>query len=406
MFYSVYSDTYGLNGTLLILTGLDMNCAVLALLWKPPMAEKSADEINDKGINNAGVQCQSGDMKSNKITYTTSEYASTNDPDNLGNRSALITKDLHKEDSQSVDCNFEHGVTQKQSSSHCTQIENGITEELEIYDKVTHQAHIKITLVNDIDSTLKSHSGHEPAFSGDTTDITYSQNSDTVKWLYNSRIEENTYVRHLYNENLKLDNHIFENSCQSSIPRIDRDCRDLAKSTANVEKISLTFKEKMKNMLTVKSFVFILIGLALSLNVSLMFIVFIVDIIMDRGYTEDQGTVGLTILTIANVLGRLTHGTLLPCPFDTTFILPIIATALSSLAMVILALVDNLAVYYVLSCILGNALGVQVSVIVVTTSQILEVQYLPYAIGTLITVTGLPNLAVGPIAGCIQLYLF
>ena len=328
---------------------MDMTCAVMALLWAPP---KGKGPVNSSEYIERGSKGNEQDSKfDNNLTETDTESCKKEcDQTNIGK----INRGF---DEEQVPAPVETALAISNEEGESGRIQYKMV--LECVDiKCQHRT------VNTESSYIDDEA---------VTDV--KSQTRTV------RLDTNVGNDH------------------ENVPAVNMN-RDInTKVVRNKEAVPQGLKDKLVHILRVKSFVFTLIGLTFSLNCSILFLVFIVDIMMDSGYTETEGALGLTMLTVTNILGRIAHGTLLPCPFDTTFVLPIIATALSTVAMVSMAFNENLVVYYILCCFLGNGFGVHISIVAVTSAQILDIQYLPYAMGLLITVSGLPNLAVGPIAG-------
>ncbi|XP_045175480.2 monocarboxylate transporter 12-like isoform X2 [Mercenaria mercenaria] len=163
-----------------------------------------------------------------------------------------------------------------------------------------------------------------------------------------------------------------------------------------------TVWESLKQLAFNPSFVLFAVGMGVAYPALGILFIFIVDLFLDAGLTEEEASLGLLLVHMFSIFGRLLPGIVMQSRRIASLSVPIFAALLTSSAMVGLAFVKSLEVNLFLCCLIGLPYGVFVSVFSVTTLKLVGIKQLSNAIGVLFTLNGLGSGLAGPISGLLR----
>ncbi|XP_045176440.2 monocarboxylate transporter 1-like isoform X2 [Mercenaria mercenaria] len=162
--------------------------------------------------------------------------------------------------------------------------------------------------------------------------------------------------------------------------------------------------ESLKHLACNPSFVLFAIGLAVAYPALGILFIFIVDLFLDAGLSEDNATFGLLLVHMFSIFGRLLPGLVLQSKRVPALSVPICASIVTSAAMAGLVAVTDLKQLLLLLGLIGIPYGVFVSVFSVTTLKIVGIDRLSNAIGVHFTLNGIGSAVAGPISGSLRDY--
>jgi hypothetical protein len=160
-----------------------------------------------------------------------------------------------------------------------------------------------------------------------------------------------------------------------------------------------TVFETLKQLAFNPSFVLFAIGMGVAYPALGILFIFIVDLFLDAGLTEEEASLGLLLIHMFSIFGRLVPGIIMQSGRISTLSVPIFAALVTSGAMVGLAFVQTLEINLFLCCLIGLPYGMFVSVFSVTSLKLVGIKRLSNAIGVLFTLNGLGSGLAGPVSG-------
>ena len=160
-----------------------------------------------------------------------------------------------------------------------------------------------------------------------------------------------------------------------------------------------TVFESLKQLALNPSFVLFAIGMGVAYPALGILFIFIVDLFLDAGLTKEEASLGLLLVHMFSIFGRLLPGTIMLSKRIATLSVPISAALVTSAAMVGLAFVQKLEINLLLCCVIGLPYGMFVSVFSVTSLKLVGIKRLSNAIGVLFTLNGLGSGLAGPVSG-------
>lgn len=177
---------------------------------------------------------------------------------------------------------------------------------------------------------------------------------------------------------------------------------DSTLETSIGEKDKESVLDSLKQLALNPSFVLFAIGMGVAYPALGILFIFIVDLFLDAGLTDSDASLGLLLVHMFSILGRLLPGVVMQSGHLATLSVPIVAAMVTSAAMVGLALVKSLEVDLFLCCLIGVPYGMFVAVFSVTSLKLVGIKRLSNAIGVLFTLNGLGSGMAGPISGMSQ----
>lgn len=165
-----------------------------------------------------------------------------------------------------------------------------------------------------------------------------------------------------------------------------------------------TILQGFKYLVTNKCFVMFAIGLVIINNSLNIVLIFIDDIFQSNGFSKKDVSLGLLILNVLNLIGRLLPGVTLQYKLMSTMCVPIITAALAVVAMVGFILADTLALSLFFCCLVGMPFGISSAMFTLIPMKLVGLRRLPNAIGILFTINGMCFAATGPLTGLIRDY--
>ncbi|XP_060600806.1 monocarboxylate transporter 12-like isoform X2 [Ruditapes philippinarum] len=160
--------------------------------------------------------------------------------------------------------------------------------------------------------------------------------------------------------------------------------------------------ETLKQLAFNPSFVLFAVGMGVAYPALGILFIFIVDLFLDAGLTEEEASLGLLLVHMFSIFGRLVPGIIMQSGRISTLSVPIFAALVTSGAMVGLAFVQTLEINLFLCCLIGLPYGMFVSVFSVTSLKLVGIKRLSNAIGVLFTLNGLGSGLAGPVSGLLR----
>lgn len=160
-----------------------------------------------------------------------------------------------------------------------------------------------------------------------------------------------------------------------------------------------TVFESLKELALNPSFVLFAVGMGIAYPALGILFIFIVDLFMDAGLTIEEASLGMLLVHLFSILGRLIPGILMQSKRVSTLSVPIVASVVTSISMAGLAYANILELCLFLCCLIGVPYGIFVSVFSVTSLKLAGISRLSNAIGVLFTLNGLGTAIAGPTSG-------
>ncbi|XP_052789062.1 monocarboxylate transporter 14-like [Mya arenaria] len=155
-----------------------------------------------------------------------------------------------------------------------------------------------------------------------------------------------------------------------------------------------------KKLVTDRAFVFFAFGLATAY--SCVMVVNVFDALQDSGLSQTNATLGLLLLNISGIIGRILPGTLIQIKYITVLTVPIIACIMIILSQLGITLLSSITTNF-LACILaGTAIGMLMSCFGVVTLKLVGIERHANAMGICLSLSGLTNALMGQFGGWIR----
>ncbi|XP_045176657.2 monocarboxylate transporter 13-like isoform X2 [Mercenaria mercenaria] len=167
---------------------------------------------------------------------------------------------------------------------------------------------------------------------------------------------------------------------------------------SNKSKASKNIKQTLSN----KVFMTFVIGLTIVFPSVLLIVIFVADIYQDNGLSSDDVSLGLFLVNVTSIIGRLLPGILLQSKRVSPLILPLINAVFTAVLIFVFVLVESRWFLIVLTCAVGIPMGIVSSMITVVTLKLVGSDTLPTALGICFTLIGIGQVVSGPVNGYIR----
>lgn len=172
------------------------------------------------------------------------------------------------------------------------------------------------------------------------------------------------------------------------------------------QKGSTAAKEEWKNILKKLfnnvSFILFAAGQALTHSSLRLLVVFVIDVLKEKGLSANETTISLMVLNFCGIPGRLLPGLVKKVPRGSSFICVILMTILASPAIFGLNFVHSFTLAIMICCLCGLALGtVHACNAIIILRLVGETLYTP-AVGLTFGLTGIIVAVTGPLSGLIR----
>lgn len=156
---------------------------------------------------------------------------------------------------------------------------------------------------------------------------------------------------------------------------------------------------QLTQLLKNRSYVLFMLGIVITTPCIGLIIIFIVDIFLDKGFTRDDASFGLTLLNVTLLFGRLLPGLLMQSKYISTLALPIFAAILAAVSLFSLTIVRAQWLTVAVCAVVGLPMGMFITMFSLVPLKIVGQERLPTAIGMILTANCIGNAVVGPISG-------
>ncbi|XP_053388130.1 monocarboxylate transporter 12-like isoform X3 [Mercenaria mercenaria] len=160
--------------------------------------------------------------------------------------------------------------------------------------------------------------------------------------------------------------------------------------------------EIIKQLLLTKCLMFFAFGIVISFPALNSIRIFVADIYLDNGLTNEDVSLGLFLINVMSTLGRLFPGISLQSKRITPLVLPLLNAVMSAVLLFSFTLVKSHWLIIVLSGAVGILIGMNVSLFHLITLKFVGSKTLPIAIGMFRTLGGICEMVAGPISGYIR----
>ncbi|XP_052802573.1 monocarboxylate transporter 14-like isoform X1 [Mya arenaria] len=197
----------------------------------------------------------------------------------------------------------------------------------------------------------------------------------------------------------------FENrkrSLRSSLIKVEQNSTVNKMPMSQSDSDGITVCESLKHLVRSKVFMAYNAGLCFSYPALFIYMIFVVDIFTDKGLSESNATLGLTLSNIISSIARLSAGFLLKIPMIKPLGLPMVANVAGIFGMLTAIYSESLELSIVSLCAIGLSIGLMDTAWSVTTVDLVGVKHLPNAIGLSFVSNAPGNIIAGPISGYIR----
>ena len=128
-------------------------------------------------------------------------------------------------------------------------------------------------------------------------------------------------------------------------------------------------------------------------------LIFVGDIFVDLGLQKDDLSLGLVLLNIFNVVGRLLAGIVLQSKFVSILFLLSFSSVASFFFFLLLTFAKGYKIVIAVTALFGVPIGMFFTLLNTMTLELIEPNILPVAFGIGFTLNGIANLVSGPVNG-------
>lgn len=139
------------------------------------------------------------------------------------------------------------------------------------------------------------------------------------------------------------------------------------------------------------------IGYVLTTAALNLTIIFIADIFLDKGLSEDDSNLGLLLLNILNTLGRILPGALMQTRHVPIMFCPLIGTLMATGFMTGFVLTTTKRMELLFCALIGLPVGMFYAMLSVVSVSLVGKNNLSVAMGLIFTTTGITNAVTGPV---------
>ncbi|XP_053407325.1 monocarboxylate transporter 7-like [Mercenaria mercenaria] len=133
--------------------------------------------------------------------------------------------------------------------------------------------------------------------------------------------------------------------------------------TSNKSKSGQTFCKNISQILRNRSFLFYVMGMVISAPSLTVVFIFVADIYLDNGMTNDDVSLGLLLMNVLSITGRLFPGIILQSKYIPSLLLPFLNAMLSAVLVFCFAFVKSRWHIIILSGAVGVPLGMSISML-------------------------------------------
>ncbi|KAL4225745.1 hypothetical protein ACF0H5_016434 [Mactra antiquata] len=163
-----------------------------------------------------------------------------------------------------------------------------------------------------------------------------------------------------------------------------------------------TLKQNLLSLITNVEYMVFLIGFVISFASLALIIIFIADMFKDKGLTVEDATLGLLIMNIFGVFGRILPGLLMQIKHLPTLFCPLLAALSGTFVLLGIQLTSSRTLLLMICAFNGIPSGVISTMFNVITAKLVDTKGLPTAIGLLFTASGIGNAIAGPVSGYLR----
>ena len=162
---------------------------------------------------------------------------------------------------------------------------------------------------------------------------------------------------------------------------------------------SIPFCTKFISILKNTPFVTFAVSMMMSFSVLMSVIVIIIDFFVSKGIEKDVGVWIYFGMNVANTITRLLTGYLSQVQSIPKLALPCVYMFVGSLSLLLYPVADTVVMCVFLACLFGFSLGGLISLISITTLQLVGKEDYSLGFGIVFTLVGISNAVAGPVAG-------
>lgn len=160
------------------------------------------------------------------------------------------------------------------------------------------------------------------------------------------------------------------------------------------------FLQDIHQIVTNKVFMLFVGGIIITNPSLVLIILFMVDIYRDNGLTTDDASLGLVLLNVMGMCGRLIPGLLMKSKYvHSTLFIPTFTALLAALVIFILTLVRTKWMIIICSSLTGIPLGMTVTTFTVMVLHMVGEQNMPTGTGLVFTANAIGSAIIGPVSG-------
>jgi len=205
-----------------------------------------------------------------------------------------------------------------------------------------------------------------------------------------------------------IDNsNITANVISSDISTAKNDNEELAMSSCGADNEEVVIQDAQTEQSFIQGvrivaknipFYFYMVGQALGFQAGASLTVFLQDIFLDAGFSVNDATLGIFLMNMFAIVGRLVPVLLFSIKRMPTFGVPLIGSGALPLSVLAVYYFKFLAVKMISVCVVGLAFGIHLG-IGVMTMRFFDVRVLSTGMGVGMTATGLTFSVFGPLTG-------
>lgn len=162
---------------------------------------------------------------------------------------------------------------------------------------------------------------------------------------------------------------------------------------------TVTLLQSMRTIIRNRVYMLYVLGVAMIFPSLLLSVVFLVDVLMDRGLPRDRATFGILIMNAFNIFGRMLPGIMMQCHRLPPLFSQIIASVASSVSLIGIVIAPSQWLSLFFCGLNGISFGMVFAAISLIPVKLIGTTHLPNGMGLLFTLSGFANILFGPLSG-------
>ena len=148
-----------------------------------------------------------------------------------------------------------------------------------------------------------------------------------------------------------------------------------------------------------RCFILVVFGTMFGVSSAMTILIFVSDMYQENGLSSDDVSLGLFLVNIFGIFGRLLLGFAVQSKFVSTLFVPLFCSLVSAVLFLLFPFIKARSLILALTAFFGVFIGMYTSMYSILTVKLMDSNLLPIAMGIFYTMSGIGNLVIGPLNG-------